>query len=135
MRYDDWPTKLVESLKEAKNKPFVWGEHDCCLFAADIVKAMTGDDLAAGYRGKYSTAKEAIKLIKKISNDGTVAGIVDLHFKRVPVSFAKRGDIVSVQTNHGEAIGVCAGGGAHFVIESGTIIYPRPLWSIAWRVV
>ncbi|WP_423144303.1 DUF6950 family protein, partial [Proteus mirabilis] len=39
MRHPQWTTRLPETLKNAINRPFVWGEHDCCLFASDCVIA------------------------------------------------------------------------------------------------
>lgn len=52
-------------LAEHKNKPFAWGENDCCLFAANAVLTLTGNDLAPEFRGKYSTKVGAARALKK----------------------------------------------------------------------
>jgi hypothetical protein len=51
-RYEDWPQRLVAAIEAARGRPFSWGAMDCCLFAADVVLAMTGVDYAAGFRGR-----------------------------------------------------------------------------------
>lgn len=62
---------LFEEIDRQRRTPFVWGETDCALFAADCVRAMTGDDPAKRFRGKYTSAEGAVKAIRK-------AGAADL---------------------------------------------------------
>ena len=59
MRVEGWEKILHDTLETMKERPFVWGTFDCCLFAADIVQALTGVDYAAGYRGTYHSEAEA----------------------------------------------------------------------------
>jgi hypothetical protein len=42
-RTPDWKPKLHKYLDSALNTPFVWGKHDCALFAAKAVDAMRGN--------------------------------------------------------------------------------------------
>ena len=56
--------RLPEILERYRNAPFEWGECDCCLFAADVVRDLTGVDYAAEFRGRYSTKIGAARLIK-----------------------------------------------------------------------
>ena len=46
---DEKLKKLETFLQKCQGKPFIWGKHDCVIFAADAVKAMTGHDLAKSY--------------------------------------------------------------------------------------
>src|SRR5258708_4686376 len=58
-RLEDWVVRLEAFIKERTAQPFKWGSQDCCLFAADAIEAITGVDLAADFRGKYSGAETA----------------------------------------------------------------------------
>jgi hypothetical protein len=46
----NWRARLSETIEAARRKPFA-GDHHCGMFVADCIEAMTGVDLAAGYRG------------------------------------------------------------------------------------
>ncbi len=45
-RRPDWPARLRTIIEAARERPFSWGQHDCCLFASDAIEAMTGVDPA-----------------------------------------------------------------------------------------
>ena len=49
MRTPYWRSALAAYIAETMRKPFAWGLHDCALFAAGAVEAMTGNDPAADY--------------------------------------------------------------------------------------
>jgi hypothetical protein len=53
-------------LRAAAGQPFVWGERDCCLWAADWIKARTGRDPAEGFRGRYRTRLGAHRLVRRL---------------------------------------------------------------------
>jgi hypothetical protein len=55
-RRDNWPDLLSVYIEEKRSEPFAWGSNDCCLFAADWVQIATGHDIAAQWRGSYTTA-------------------------------------------------------------------------------
>jgi len=76
-RPPDWPERLLAALAAARDRPFRWGEHDCCLFAADLIEAVTGVDPAAAFRPvrprgepgavdgrRYRTAQGALALLR-----------------------------------------------------------------------
>ena len=102
-RHIDWLPRLSDYIKANRNKPFVWGERDCMLFAAGCVEAMTGNDLAAPFRGTYSTAREALEFLKK--NGGTT-GIVDRNFERIDKYDLQTGDIGLLVIDDREFIGI-----------------------------
>lgn len=60
----DWQPRFWAALRVAQDKPFVWGEHDCILFGAGILDAMTGGDFVARVKAKYvyASASEAARL-------------------------------------------------------------------------
>ncbi len=114
---EDWPERMNAVIEEARDKPFAWGEHDCCLFAADVVQAITGKDYAKEYRGKYKTMRGAYKLLKK----KPLAKVLDSRFKRTP--FPNRGDVVlipgSMVGSVQDALGICIGVKVALVSEGG----------------
>jgi hypothetical protein len=54
-RLPDWETRLAAFLEPLRLRAFAWGKHDCCIFTAGAVEAMTGVDAMAEFRGRYST--------------------------------------------------------------------------------
>lgn len=107
MKYSNWPERLADIVSISHNKPFEWGTHDCCAFAAKVVFELTGVDYFAQYAG-YTNALEAAHLLKKY---GGVRGIATLALgAEIPPLFACRGDILMVQTvEHGDTLAVCIG--------------------------
>jgi hypothetical protein len=55
IRCADWPERLAEFIEERRNVPFLWGTHDCAMFAADAVLLMTREDPLRAWRGAYHT--------------------------------------------------------------------------------
>lgn len=47
----------------SETSPFEWGSFDCLTWAASYVEAVTGCDPASRYRGTYSTAFGARRLV------------------------------------------------------------------------
>ncbi|UGO51432.1 hypothetical protein QJV44_gp18 [Serratia phage vB_SmaS_Tlacuache] len=105
MKNLDWQEKLLEQVVLREKVKFEWGKHDCCLFAADVVQAMTGVDYASEFRGKYSTEIGAKRLLAKAGEDG-LTGVLDGKFAQVDLSYVQRGDLVLVQTDAGPALGI-----------------------------
>lgn len=128
MRHEDWEKRLNQHLESVG--PFEWGANDCCLFAANAVLAITGDDYAKPYRG-YKTAKGALSRLKGIG----VAGVATkaLGAPKAAV-FAKRGDVVSFDSGDGIALGVCVGAKIAAVGQDGLVMLPMSEALQAWSV-
>lgn len=103
----NWPQLLAETIQAAKQRPFLWGETDCCLFAADCALAQTGRDPAASYRGRYKTALGASRLIKTA---GGLTAILDSQYARIDPRLAQRGDLALFDGPYGETVGVVFAG-------------------------
>lgn len=128
-RRQHWDTQAFHQfLMQRAKMPFVWGANDCALFAADGIEAITGVDIAADFRGKYSDEAGAWAAVHTVTGGATIAdaaawcaakhGFAEWTHPRM----ARRGDLV-VFTGAG---GVVASGlihlsGAHIVAigESG----------------
>ena len=94
-RIDNWPRTLNALIEERRAASFAWGAHDCCLFAADGVRATTGADPAADLRGRYRTALGAARLIRRRFAGDIEAIPSALGFAEIPPALARRGDVVS----------------------------------------
>ena len=133
MRLADWDARLSAFLEARRARIFAWGSNDCALFVADGVLAMTGQDLAADFRGRYSTSRGSVRALRKWGA-GTLEATVAASFADRPIGFARRGDIVM----HDGALGICIGADAVFVgregEQEGIVRFPRAVWQRAWAV-
>lgn len=131
MRSDNWETNLSEYLACCRETPFEWGAMDCGLFCAGAIIAMTGIDLAADMRGRYSTEFGAAKALHQY---GGLSGYMDKVAPRVDPAFAKRGDVVMREGS----LGLCLGTKAVFVGQDegreGLLSYPMSECEGAWSI-
>lgn len=133
-RRDDWPEQLAAAVDAARARPFAWGEHDCCLWAADAIAAMTGEDFAAGFRGAYSTAAGAVEIL---AHWGSLRGLAGRHLgDEIAPRLAGRGDIVLAETDGRPSLGVCIGLVAAFTGADGLefLALEDAACVAAWRV-
>jgi len=136
---DDKLTKLAQFLKRYEQKPFVWGKHDCVIFAADAVKAMTGHDLAKSYRGLYTNQFEAYEII--VRADG-LEKITDKECKTYGFSKrdhpmkAQRGDLVMLFTKLGDTMGIVSENGKDIYVADQIGYRKLPFKDIkaAWQI-
>lgn len=103
-RLNDWPTQLANFLLEKQKQPFEWGNNDCCLFAADAILSMGGQDVAKDVRGRYKTAIGAHRIMKKLG----AGSLVELLTQRLgqPDGVITRGSIIVVDSNGEQVAGV-----------------------------
>lgn len=108
------------------------------MFVADFLKASTGRDYAARWRGTYSTKLGAMRLLRRY---GGMVGLASAAFgDPVPRLHARRGDPVLVggpyieQDGIGEALGICDGPEAVCLTENGLVRVPMTEAKAAWHV-
>lgn len=131
MRNRDWTVRLNDVIKAAQERPFSWGEFDCCLFAADCAVAVCGIDPAALYRGSYKTEAGAKRALKK--NHGSLEAAWDAHFARVAPAFIQRGDAAMYEAPGGRSMAVFWAGEFWATTDEGvTKVVCTPL--AAWRI-
>ncbi len=145
-RFEDWPTRLDEFIESRRNQPFAWGSNDCCLFACDAVLAMTGEDLAADFRRKYSDARGAIQVLrdflKGIGDDAPLVEALAVRvarireIKEIAPRFAQRGDVVLFEDAHGETLGLVSLSGDDILAPGESELVRIPISSAlrAWRI-
>lgn len=112
-RLPDWPERLAALIEQRRREPFAWGRHDCALWAADAVLAITGTDLAKPWRGRYRSAAGAVRIIhQQGAADAGLAALVDEALcRRLHVRQAQRGDVVLADMGAMNALGVVSGAG------------------------
>ncbi|MFN3474092.1 MAG: DUF6950 family protein [Blastomonas sp.] len=128
-RLSTWEANLAAYIAKHNGQPFVYGERDCCLWAAGAAAAQTGVDNAAVFRGKYTTELGAAKALRKYGA-GSIEATFDSFYPERPIAFARRGDLVF----NGEAVGVCVGATALFLSDDGYAQIPRAQWQKAWAI-
>lgn len=130
IRKQCWETALSDYLAANGEAVFAWGEKDCALFVADALLAMTGDDIAAPFRGKYKTAGGSVRALRR---EGYLDAwsVFDAHLSEIPPAFAQRGDVAM----YSGAMGICIGRTALFLTEDeGLTARPMIEWTRCWRV-
>ncbi len=131
MLESDWQQRLLKTIQAAEERPFSWGQHDCCLFAADCAQAMCGEDFAAEFRGTYNTETGAKKAL--LRTGGSLERVLARFLDEVPVKLARRGDIAVVESIGRRCAGVLFGGAVLVPGESGLVrLRVKPLST--WRV-
>lgn len=106
-RLSDWQTRLTAYLAQTEKTAFRPGRHDCALFVAGAVAAMTGVDHARGWRGYRSLKSGQAKLAAAGYADhiALIASVLD----ECPPAFAQVGDLAVVDGDGGDAMGVVMG--------------------------
>ncbi len=128
-RYSDWESRLSEYIESKREAPFVYGENDCCMFAAGAVMAITGVDAMEEFRGSYNSLATSIRALKDIGS-GDLESTIDSKFPEIPVGWAQRGDIAFFDNS----LGVVMDGFAWFVSDEGLERVPRSMWDKTWSV-
>ncbi|QCJ70438.1 hypothetical protein C9446_11585 [Providencia heimbachae] len=131
MRHPNWTTRLPETLQKAMQKPFSWGDHDCCLFAADCAIAICGIDISEKVRGRYKTSVGALRVLK--AEFGDLESGLSGFFNEIEPTAASRGDIVMFIGPEGKTLGVLWANKIWAVTENGAMpVDHQPIK--AWRV-
>lgn len=131
MKHPDWHNRLIAVIRAAEKRPFLWGEHDCCLFAADCAEAMTGENFANGWRGTYDSETGAKKAL--LRGGGSLENVLAKYLDEVSVKMAQRGDIAVVENAGTRCAGVIYGGAVWVPGETGLVcLRVKPLST--WRV-
>lgn len=121
-RLDGWESNLIAWLAETRNLEFQYGVHDCALFAAGAVKAVTGRDLAQELRGEYATLREGLK---KLKDEGYKSHVDFVRKKFKKTSRPKPADIAVIKTPDGLALGIVQGAMIYVAAPIGWGVVPR----------
>ncbi len=120
-RVQDWQSRLQAVIAEYSDRSFVDGVSDCAMFSADAVLAMTGRDVAAGFRG-YDTQAEGLD---RLQSEGFRSHVdfVAAHFHES--QSPRAGDLAVLTFGSEEATGVVQGRGVYMMGPRGLVLFPR----------
>ena len=103
--------------------PWAWGNWDCNLFITDYLDHLDGGNRSSEIRGKYSTAKEAVRFQRSISS--APDWVASQGYEIITTSELKDYDIVLEPERGYWHAGLVFGGRIWSVeIDRGTVIRP-----------
>ena len=115
-----WRQELMQYLGAVARTPLAFGTHDCALFAAGAVQAMTGQDFAAPYRGRYTTMAGGLQLLQRDGHADHVA-LARSVLPVVPAALAQPGDLAIIAMEPVAALGVVQGAGIYVLDITGSL--------------
>jgi len=131
-RVKTWQSALDAILRERMTRPFMLSENDCAMFAADCVKAVTGHDFAADWRGAYRTEAEAAAGLAQLG--GSLRKIAATRLgEEVGWGMAQAGDIALVHFEGRETFAVCTGNALCAPGGQGLVQIPVSRALTVWR--
>lgn len=131
-RVHDWQLRFAALVQERMAAPFVWGQHDCCLWAADVVQAITGLDPAAALRGQYASERGALRLVRQLGGLPAIASAALGH--PVKAGFATVGDVLLITHERRTTLAICNGSSLLAPGAQGLAAIAMPLNCPAWKV-
>lgn len=136
MRRSNWPAKLALFIAEKKSQPFDWEHNNCAFFACDWLAMSTGVDPAADYRDRVNSAFSAAYVLREAGGIEAIASAAceRWNWQETAPALAQRGDIVTTDTEHSSALGVCVGARAVFAGVDGLEFKPMAECRRAWRI-
>lgn len=119
-RLRDWREQLSLYIEACRRTPLAYGTYDCGLFAAGAIAAMTGEDPAAAFRGRYASAAEAEALLASEGYTDLVDLVVSILPEIEHPAFAVIGDVMAFPGPvAGWSIGICVGERVAAIREDG----------------
>ncbi|MFU8883097.1 MAG: DUF6950 family protein [Rhodobacterales bacterium] len=123
-RLSNWPLLLATEIEAARTTPFAWGQHDCALFAADVVLAITGSDPAAAVRGSYRSQRGSARVLKRLGCDTLEEAATKALGQAVSCALLQRGDVALLDLPTGPTLGICVGATVAAPAETGLAFLP-----------
>lgn len=135
-----WEGRLAALVSARALVPFAWGTNDCVTFAADAVQAVTGRDPIADIRGTWSCERTAARAVGSFYGAyGDMHHVLDAMaqrswWPRVPVGFARRGDLAIVPHEGRPTVAVVTGQAAMSPGPKGLVAVPMTAATRAWTI-
>jgi len=143
-RIEGWEGAFLALIQARARAPLHWGTHDCCLFAADVVLAVTGVDLGTPFRGRYKTPRGALGALRRFAGGGVAAAAEKIAeryaIREIPPLMARRGDVgllpavAAPGSGFDGALGVCVGATWAVAGTCGLDHVPLAAALRAWRI-
>ena len=133
--------RLNAFMKATKDKPFIWGEHDCLTFTNDAWRSMYGHGWADEWIGQYIKSNKVInrselrKELYRLHGANSFDEAVDTRWKRVD-GVPPLGALVTTKKARkwitGVAMGICTGTKCAFLDKDGVLYAPSDDIYKAW---
>ncbi|MBW0159600.1 DUF6950 family protein [Sedimentimonas flavescens] len=135
-RLPHWERRLVAAIETARARPFAWGLHDCPTFAFETRQLLIGgEDVAALWRGRYSTALGGQRMLRRFGWGSLDAMGHALLGEPLPsLHLAQRGDLMLAGSGAGSGFGICLGAQAAGMAPEGLVMRPLTDCCLAWKV-
>lgn len=140
-RRPDWQSRLAEFLVSHRQNHFSYGTWDCGLFVADAIQVITGTDLAAPFRGKYSSLSQVRKAIRDYTGSPSVRALAERiatehQMRGVSIRRARRGDLVLLKRPRDYSLGLVDLNGKQIIVvfDRGLTRLPLTDAFLAWRI-
>lgn len=127
IRLPDWRARFERAVDTVKSERFAWGGAgagdglDCGIgLVGLLVMAVTGEDVAAPYRGRYKTAKGALGVMRRAGFDN-LGDLVASVLPEIHPSQAKIGDVAAIATDSafGFGLGIVNGDRIFIIMPEG----------------
>ena len=105
-RRQNWLTAMWQAFEDWQFAEFAWGRHDCCLFCARVVDAITGAKFEDNLLTCYFDKRSAIDFLKK---RGGLELAVSAFIGQSQSGRPKRGDVVLFSGPKGKTLGIADG--------------------------
>lgn len=135
-RQKNWRNRLHEVVEARRRVPFSFESgFDCAIFVADCIAAMTGEDPAADFRGRYSSDIGAMRVIRN-AGFANIADLVSSRLDEIAPVRAQVGDVAFIpdESSFGGALGIVIGEQVACLHVDGIGSVPRNLMTRAFRV-
>jgi hypothetical protein len=133
-RRPTWRADLTEYLAEVARRPFRPGAHDCALFAAGAVEAMTGVNPVSEMRGAYRTLDAGRAALQAAGYRDHIA-VAEALLPPVAPARASVGDLAAVRASDGAmALGVVQGSAVYVLQLDGLALVSRLKIERAFKV-
>lgn len=129
MRIQNWPRALDEYVQAARCRPFAWGAHDCCTFAAGAVQAITGRAVALP---AYVGVRQALRALQ--TRGGLLAAVRGQLGPMQAPARARRGDVLLLWQAGRDVLAVSLGHAWAAPGAQGLVFGPAADAVAAWRV-
>jgi hypothetical protein len=121
---------LNEYILAVRERPFAYGNYDCCIFVAGAIEAMTGADPMAEYRGQYDSVETGKAALRTLGQGTLLKTLYRKFGKPLPGAHGRKGDIAW----YNGAVGLVLGRVAMFVGAGGFVLVPLSRLTRVFRV-
>ncbi|WP_022699309.1 DUF6950 family protein [Euryhalocaulis caribicus] len=130
-RREDWEQRLYAWHKATLEIPHDWGRNNCAFRAAGAIRAMTGVDLAKGFRVRVRS-EAGFRRVMAEQGWRSLSDIADAFLPRARRPM--RGDLVLLDGPNGEFFGIKTGTHAAGPTQRGLEHVPMAQMIAAWRI-